>query len=91
MKYVYMVDYIWEEHLEDALSVDQCECYTQEEVLEQLDFLKDKEVNIINVKLVEDENRDHEEEISYTFGQEIIQLLGYKPIYMITRNKGERL
>ncbi len=91
MKYVYMIDYIWEEHLEDALSVDQCECYTQEEVLEQLKFLKDKEVNIINVKLVADEERDHEEEISYTFGQEVTQLLGYKPIYMNTRNKGERL
>ena len=91
MKYVYMIDYIWEEHLEDALSVDQCECYDQKEVLQQLGFLKDKDVKVINVKLVEDEDREHEEDISYTFGQEVIQLLGYKPEYMSTRNKGERL
>lgn len=91
MKYVYMIDYIWEEHLEDALSVDQCECYTQDEALQQLKFLKDKNIKVINIKLVEDNNREHEEEISYTFGQEVISLLGYKPDYLIIRNKGERL
>ena len=91
MKYVYMIDYIWEEHLEDALSVDQCECYTQDEVLQQLGFLKDKDVKVINVKLVENDSREVEEDISYTFGQEVVSLLGYKPEYMLTRNKGERL
>lgn len=91
MKYVYMIDYIWEEHLEDALSVDQCECYTQDEVLQQLRFLKEQKVNVINVKLVENGNREVEEDISYTLGQEVVSLLGYKHEYMLTRNKGERL
>lgn len=91
MKYVYMIDYLWLEDLPDPLAVDQCECYTQDEVLEQLKFLIDKDVEVINVKLVENDNREHEEDISYTFGQEVIQILGYKPRYMNTRNKGERL
>ena len=53
-KYVYMIDY------EDKQGFDQVECYTQSEVLEELKYLSSKqEVNIQNVKLVEDENREH--------------------------------
>ena len=87
MKYVYMIDY------ENEKWSDQCECYSQKEVLENLVYLRDCSYNykIVNVKLVEDDNREHEEDISYTFGQEVTQLLGYKPEYMNTRNKGERL
>ena len=91
MTYVYMIDYMWLEDLPDPLAVDQCECYNQDEVREQLKFLVGQDVEVINVKLVEDLDRDHEEDISYTLGQEVIQILGYKPRYMSTRNKGERL
>lgn len=90
MKYVYMIDYIVCDY--DDIEVEQVECYTQKEVLEELKWLSNKDdISIINVKLVEDKNRDNEEEISYTFGQEVIKLLGYEPKYMITRNKGEIL
>ena len=91
MKYVYMIDYEYNFGV-----TDQVECYTQSEVITELKYLSlknsyTKNIKIVNVKLVEDENREHEEDISYTFGQEVIQLLGYKPMYMNTRNKGERL
>lgn len=91
MKYVYMIDYIWEQKLEEADCVEQCELYNQKELIEQLEFLKDKEANIINVKLVEDKDREHEEEISYSLAQKVIRILRYKPEYMYYRNKGEIL
>lgn len=86
MKYVYMIDY------EDKQGFDQVECYTQSEVLEELKYLSSKqEVNILDVKLVEDNNREHEEWVSYSFGKEVISILGYIPRYLNWRNKGERL
>lgn len=90
MKYVYMIDY------ENKQGLDQVECWTQSEVITELKYLSlknayTKDIKIINVKLVEDEKREHEEEISYSLSKKVIRLLGYKPEYMNTRNKGERL
>lgn len=85
-KYIYMIDYFWQDE-----RADQCECEKQDEVIDQLKYLKSHGATITNVKLVENEDRYHEEEISYTLGQEVKSLLGYKPIFMITRNKGEIL
>ena len=90
-RYVYMIDY------EDKNGFDQVECYTQSEVIKELCWLcldnhtHNRELEIQNVKLVEDENREHEEDISYSLAQEVIRVIKYKPKYMNYRSKGEKL
>lgn len=70
-KYVYMID----------TETDQCECYDIKDLMFQLNFIKQQET-ITNVKLVETDNREIEEDISYSLGQRVIKALGYKPCYM---------
>ena len=85
-KYVYMIDY------EAPEGYDQVECYTKAEIIEELKYLSSKqEVNVLNVKLVEDNNREHEEDVSYSLFIKVLKILGYKPMYINSRNKGERL
>lgn len=83
-KYVYMIDY------EDNCGSDQCECYDIKDLMTQLKYLKEDAEKIVNVKLVEVENRWHEEDISWSLGQRIKKFLGYKPEYMCCRNKKEK-
>lgn len=75
-KYVYMID----------TETDQCECEDVKDLMFQLDFIK-KEETITNVKLVENENREVEEDISYSLAQAVIRKLGYKPCYMQYKQK----
>lgn len=76
MKYVYMIDY------ENNYEYDQCECYNQKDVMTQLKYLKQDNAKIINVKLVEDKDRYHEESISIRLMNRIIKFLGYKPFFI---------
>ena len=75
-KYVYMID----------IETDQCECEDVKDLMFQLDFIK-KQETITNVKLVENENREVEEDISYSLAQAVIHKLGYKPCYMQYKQK----
>lgn len=75
-KYIYMIDY------EDKDGADQIECVNMDELLYHINLVKKEQWLVTNVKLVENENREVEEEISITLGKKIISKLGYKPRYM---------
>lgn len=80
-KFVYMVDY------QDEYGANQIECDDIKDLTTQLRYLvKDKAV-VENVKLVENEDRWNEEEISFSLAQQVIRILGYNPKYMRSRNK----
>lgn len=80
-KFVYMVDYQYE------YGADQMECDDIKDLTTQLRYLAKDKVVVENVKLVENEYRWNEEEISFSLAQQVIRILGYKPKYMRSRNK----
>lgn len=81
-KYVYMIDY------SDKLGGNQIECYNAKETIEQLKYLiEDKNCLVENVKLVENNDRWNEEDISFSFAKKIINMLKYVPRYMKWRKK----
>lgn len=81
-KYVYMIDY------SDKLGGNQIECYNAKETIEQLKYLiEDKNCLVENVKLVENNDRGNEEDISFSFAKKIINMLKYAPRYMTWRKK----
>lgn len=81
-KYVYMIDY------SDKLGGNQIECYNAKETIEQLKYLiEDKNCLVENVKLVENNDRWNEEDISFSFAKKIINMLKYAPRYMKWRKK----
>ena len=75
-KYVYMIDY------EDKDGADQIECVNMDELLYHINLAKKEQWLVTNVKMVENENREVEEDISITLGKKIVSKLGYKPRYM---------
>lgn len=80
-KFVYMVDY------RDKYGIDQIECNDIKDLTTQLRYLAEDKAAVENVKLVENEDRWNEEEISFTLAQQVIRILGYNPKYMRSRNK----
>lgn len=81
-KYVYMIDY------SDKLGGNQIECYNAKETIEQLKYLiEDKNCLVENVKLVENNDRWNEEDISFSFAKKNINMLKYAPRYMKWRKK----
>lgn len=84
-KYVYMISY------EDNCGFDQLECDSVKDLKRQLKFLKEDNDVVIDVKMVENEDRWNEEDVSFTLFNEIVSLLGYEPKYLAHRGKGQRI
>lgn len=83
-KYVYMIDY------KDNYGADQIECYDIKDLTTQLKILAKENNSIVeNVKLVENQDRWHEEDISFSLAKKVIRILSYKPVYMTSRGKGK--
>lgn len=84
-KYVYMIDY----YDKDG-RCDQSECIDVKDLMFTLGYLHKDGNTIDNVKLVENDNRWIEEDVSFTLGKRVEMLLGYKPNMMHTKSKKKR-
>ena len=67
--YVYMIDY------RDSHGADQCECQDKAEMLTQLKYLLQDKAYIVRVKLVKDDDRWVETEISKSLQREVDKLI----------------
>lgn len=84
-KYVYMINY------EDEWGYDQIECDSIKDLKTQLKFLKQDNAVVNGVKMVENEDRWNEEDVSFTLFKEVVSVLGYVPKYMMSRRKGQKV
>lgn len=76
--YVYMIDYAYEysEALGCYLEHDQCECEDKQEMLKQLGYiLEDEGIEITRVKLVKDDDRWVEKDISKTLQDQVNKII----------------
>lgn len=83
-KYVYMISY------EDSYRCDQIECDSIKDLKTQLKFLKQDNAIVKDVKMVKNEDRWSEEEVSFSLFEEIKSMLGYRPVFMTSRRKGQK-
>lgn len=83
-KYVYMISY------EDSYGHDQIECDSIKDLKIQLKYLKQDNDIVKDVKMVKNEDRCSEEEVSFSLFKEIKSMLGYRPIFMTSRRKGQK-
>ena len=76
--YVYMIDYRYDycKELDYYMTADQCKCNDKQEMLTQLKYLlKDNDSKIERVKLVKDDDRWVEKQISDSLQRQVDKLI----------------